>query len=667
MTLTKAPYQPEIDGLRAIAVLGVLLFHLDANVLPGGFVGVDVFFVISGFLISRLIVNEVNQTGSFNFGHFYLRRIRRLFPALFFTVALCLLFSVVLFPPEALERIGASALYVLFSISNFFFWSEVGYFDIAAAEKPLLHTWSLSVEEQFYLVWPLTLVLLLSLTRHRKSIILLGLLLLGTFSLAASEYLLEQSPSTVFFMTPFRLFEFALGAALVWAPVSSRPSGAREEVLLLLGLGLIFGSMALLQTNDPFPGLYVLPPTLGAAMSIYACRAKFLGILLRNKIAVFIGLISYSLYLVHWPLIVFYTYGFNTEIEFTTALGLGLVSIASAVLMYRYVETPFRQGQKSALNVSPGRLIAAATLCTVLLISTAALLTYSKGWPARLEGRLPDNIDIASVPKSGTWARIRDIKDQDFADDGRTRLLIVGDSQAADLVTALDIGLSKEEYQLVSRVTYARCGALFVSQERRESYFEENWQARKHERLPAIKRSCNVQWRNWQTSAALSEADYILLSSHWHDYHLPFLADTISFIRSRSNASIIIVGNKALPIGSQPIATRCALLSFLLPTECNNSLATLNQFAASFLDTSGNMRGRSYLAVSKSMRDIVADSGARYLDMHKLVCGTELDACTIYNDQGIATFKNGSHINNFGAQMLAERLATARFPKHFPP
>jgi peptidoglycan/LPS O-acetylase OafA/YrhL len=155
-------YKPHIDGLRAIAVLSVILFHFDFDMFPGGFVGVDLFFVISGFLITRIIASELISTGSFEFKNFYLRRVRRIIPALYFTIFLSFIFSVLMFSPQHFERFGSSLIYAVFGLSNIFFWQESSYFDTTSIFKPLLHNWSLSVEEQFYIFWPIIIVCLLN-------------------------------------------------------------------------------------------------------------------------------------------------------------------------------------------------------------------------------------------------------------------------------------------------------------------------------------------------------------------------------------------------------------------------------------------------------------------------------------------------------------------------
>lgn len=213
-------YRSEIDGLRAIAVLGVLLFHFGVDRLGGGFAGVDVFFVISGFVITRLLRSEL-EAGTFSFATFYRRRIFRILPALLVTVALTTIAMFLFATPDRLTAYAPSALAAILSFSNIQFWNEAGYFDAGAETKPLLHTWSLGVEEQYYLIWPVLLVLLFGLRASaaaRQRNILIGLGLLSLASLGAAIALLPTEASFVFYWMPFRIYEFAIGAALVFLP-----------------------------------------------------------------------------------------------------------------------------------------------------------------------------------------------------------------------------------------------------------------------------------------------------------------------------------------------------------------------------------------------------------------------------------------------------------------
>ncbi len=340
-------YRADIDGLRGIAVLAVIFYHLEFSLFKGGFVGVDVFFVISGFLITKIILASLEQN-QFSFKHFYVRRIRRLLPALFTVALVVLIMSFVLFPDTAIQSTAGEVLFSMLSISNFYFWSESGYFDKEAITKPLLHTWSLGVEEQFYLIWPLTLVLLY---RYAKSAgVLIGTTVFGIASLITSEIQLNSNPETAFYMMHFRVGEFALGAALVWLRSTSN-SGFRwiSELALLTGLGLITYSVLHFESGMRFPGLAALVPCIGAALAIYGGQSKTLGGLLRSRSFVHIGLLSYSLYLVHWPIIVFYSYVRFDSLSVGSKLVLLVVIYFFATLLYYTVEKPFRnpvQGSK---------------------------------------------------------------------------------------------------------------------------------------------------------------------------------------------------------------------------------------------------------------------------------------------------------------------------------
>ena len=230
--MLKNKYRSDIDGLRAIAVLAVLFFHLEIPYFGGGFVGVDIFFVISGFLITRLIKGEIDNTGSFDFKRFYVRRIRRLFPALFVTLLSTAIVSAFVFSPSHLERFGGALSSALLSVSNFYFWLESDYFDLSAILKPLLHTWSLSIEEQFYLIWPVSLFFLIKLKKKWVApfvllfATLVSLYLNFVFADGNVQLINQYVPfledkinhgrSTIFFLMPFRIFEFAIGGLLVW-------------------------------------------------------------------------------------------------------------------------------------------------------------------------------------------------------------------------------------------------------------------------------------------------------------------------------------------------------------------------------------------------------------------------------------------------------------------
>jgi peptidoglycan/LPS O-acetylase OafA/YrhL len=340
-------YRADIDGLRAIAVVSVLLFHLDLAVTPGGFAGVDIFFVISGFLITGLIHGEIEETGTFRFGAFYLRRIRRLFPALFATLLMTALAAAFLLSPAHLQGFGSSLAAALGSVSNIFFWAEADYFDQSARAKPLLHTWSLSVEEQFYLLWPL---LLLGLQKGRWArrapavIAFLGLLSLAAnfpVGKGAGGDWNEDGHASIFYLLPFRAFEFAIGGLMVWTTAKRISWPARDNLLFVSGLALIAYAVLTFHSEMLFPSWRALVPCTGAALIIYAGdRASFAAIL-RLKPVVWIGLISYSLYLVHWPLIVFWQY-VGGDLGLGDRVAIVVISLLLGWASYRGIEQPFR-------------------------------------------------------------------------------------------------------------------------------------------------------------------------------------------------------------------------------------------------------------------------------------------------------------------------------------
>lgn len=366
-------YRRDIDGLRAVAVLAVVVHHLAPEALTGGFVGVDIFFVISGFLITQIIRGEIER-GQFSFVRFYERRARRIFPALFVVLAVTVIAAHALFlPRDLISTLGAAAGTILFA-SNFVFWRSMadGYF--AATDSmlnPLLHTWSLGVEEQYYLLFP---VALLVLHRWTPSKVRLYLILATLASLALAQALVATKSVAVFFLSPFRAWELLAGSILAYEVIPTLRSRHARELLSVTGAALILFACIFYTPKTTFPGLTALAPVLGTAAIIYAGMGgttvvnRFIGV----QPFVFVGLISYSLYLWHWPLIVLtkYTLGMPSLAPYVPHLLLASLVLAS--LSYWFVETPFRR--KSA--VSRTAIFVASSVCTVAVgvVVTAGIL-----------------------------------------------------------------------------------------------------------------------------------------------------------------------------------------------------------------------------------------------------------------------------------------------------
>lgn len=332
-------HRPEIDGLRAVAVLLVVGYHLFPGHAPGGFIGVDIFFVISGYLISGNIIDEVDG-GVFSYLRFYARRVRRIFPALIAVLVTTLAAGAILFLPDEFSNLCSHIVAAAFFLANFKLWFDAGYFDTAASTKPLLHLWSLGIEEQFYIFWPLVLVLIGRAKRHRIAVIAIA----ATASFALNVMLIAAYPVATFYAPATRLWELLAGALLVTL-VRGGSVGSRSAnvAMAAMGLAIIAICTALYSTETKFPGWAALAPVVGAAMVIAADSGVIAKVLLANPMMVYIGRISYPLYLWHWPLIaILRIENSNGVVGTPVRIAIVLLSIALAAATYEWIEKPIR-------------------------------------------------------------------------------------------------------------------------------------------------------------------------------------------------------------------------------------------------------------------------------------------------------------------------------------
>lgn len=409
----KKQYYAHVDGLRAVAVLSVLLFHLDVTAFSGGYVGVDIFLVISGFLITLLLKKEVEATGTLRLGEFYIRRIKRILPALVVMLTLSFIFASFIYSPNHLQTIAGSLWSAMFGLSNFYFWFEADYFDTSTKLKPFLHTWSLGVEEQFYLLWSFTMVIVYKLGLRK---ILLPFMVVAfavslflnykladgqswfiTKHLPALAKLIMDGKSTLFYLLPFRIYEFAVGAILAYLFAYKIASKLVNDALFIAGLGLIAYALFMFDEQLLFPYFYGLVPTIGAALVIFSGGSSRLSPLLGNRLMVGIGLISYSLYLAHWPLISFYHYLHDEQaITFLAQIGISIASVLLAFLMYKFVETPLRK--PNYFSQKKYRFVSAVSIFS-LVVALAAHAYKHQGWEWRI-GAPVVNIDVVEDSKA---------------------------------------------------------------------------------------------------------------------------------------------------------------------------------------------------------------------------------------------------------------------------
>ncbi|MBZ9756902.1 acyltransferase [Mesorhizobium sp. ESP6-5] len=638
-TATDRPddHRTDIDGLRAVAIVAVLFFHLRVWGFSGGFVGVDVFFVISGFLITRIVAADI-ESGRFSLARFYARRARRLLPAFFTTLAFSCVAAFVLFAPQHLESFATSVLAANFGLSNILFWRESGYFDLATRMKPLLHTWSLSVEWQFYLAWPPLLSVLLALFPRRMVWLVMAIATLsfclvlvfqdGSFWLLsrtrAAEWIADGR-ATVFYNTPFRVFEFACGAGLVWLP-KPRPVIV-HEFLVLLGLALIFGTIFVRDSNLGAPVWNELPPAIGAAMVLHADRSRWAGLLLCNRPFGYVGRISYSLYLVHWPLIVFWEYGLLRPLLPTETIFVGLVSLALAILMFHAVEQPYHAGRG---------FVGLLGLALAGLVSFSfASYAMSGGMPWRLHSaaagaELADSVALKAITGS--------LECVDFCEFGNLqsseKILVVGDSHVDHYTRALDELGGREFHFLLAQA--GNC------------YFGADLQTRPSGAVTRHCRAANDQAARWMKTGGIVA---IIQGQRWPGYRnlleqkgtgapvgLPDLAKLFPAMLADIAKLYVSFHGPVILIGHAPNTNLiCGLRPAYIPLPCQMpSRVEHVAFKAAFRVFAG------------------AHPGFDLVDPIETICSAT--ECRGTDDAGHSLYVDDHHLSIFGARLVVPKI-----------
>lgn len=373
-------YRPEIDGLRSVAVLLVFIFHLFPKTITGGFIGVDVFFVISGFLITSIIIKDI-ELKKFSFLQFYSRRVKRIFPALFFLLLVTAIMSVLFLGEKDYLDFLKTLRFAAGQVSNILFSRNVDYFASGHDHSPLLHTWSLGVEEQFYLFWPLLLVFLSRFPRNAK-IVTLMVLCFG--SLILSEYLSRFYPKQSFYFVHSRLWELGAGGLIAYVKNKNYFPVKINGILSLLGLILIFASSLLLDSSSRFPGIHAIPTVIGSALIIYCTsggEVHWVKKFLSSRLMVFIGKISYSLYLWHWPLIAYVQNYQQTPITIKQSLVIVPLAFVFSYLSWKFIENPFRKSKNETGKYKIKVIISGVSIALLMIVFANTLKsTANASW-----------------------------------------------------------------------------------------------------------------------------------------------------------------------------------------------------------------------------------------------------------------------------------------------
>jgi peptidoglycan/LPS O-acetylase OafA/YrhL len=532
---TTLAYRSDVDGLRAVAVLLVLFCHLDYHLAKGGYIGVDVFFVISGYLISSVILTEM-AAGKFSIAGFYERRIRRIFPALLAMLLGASLMAYRYLLPADLLAFARSELAALFSVSNFLFWSQSGYFDEVSAVNPMLHTWSLAVEEQFYILFPIFLVVVRRFCPKRLKAAVWTLTIV---SLTVASIWVKFDSSSVFFLAPFRAWEFLIGTILSQRYLPSLKGPTQRNIASLAGIALILFAAAKYGPKTLFPGAAALAPCIGAALIIAAGETgtSLIGRALSWRPVVFIGLISYSLYLWHWPILVFQN---TNSMLMERSVGdkqvkivVIVLSILAAALSWLFIERPFRKGR---FRPQRKTLLAISAVAVAVVAAVDCTMLAKGGLPSRFS---PEALRVAgyssfhpdSAWRQGTCFILQEGDSFDKfrpdiclrKDPTRRNILLAGDSLSA----ALYPGLTKAYPDVnFAQISIAGC-PLMVSE---QPVGTSPWSV-------CSKASAFLfgQYLQHQTY------DTVILASSWLNDDMPEIGHTISWIRQRG-MKVVLVG-----------------------------------------------------------------------------------------------------------------------------
>jgi peptidoglycan/LPS O-acetylase OafA/YrhL len=635
-------YRREIDGLRALAVLPVILFHSGFHLFAGGFVGVDIFFVISGYLITSIILGELRK-GKFSIARFYERRAKRILPVMFVMIIVCMPLAWFLMLPHQLKDFSKSLIATATYSSNIYFYLSTDYFNELAELQPLLHTWSLAVEEQYYVIFPLILI---AAWRFGEKVILALLIGVTVFSFALANWGAVHWPSAAFYLLPTRAWQLLLGACAAFLLVGNYPrflalrqSVAVSNFFSLIGVVAIFISILLYDKSTPFPGVYALLPTLGAVFIVVFARPyNFVGQVLGHKYLVGLGLISYSAYIWHQPLLAFARLHYITELSLLQSTILCLSVFPIAYLSWRYIETPTRSIELKKITVFIFAL--GASLC----VAGVGFAGYKSNgfWNEKLAAIDPQfrgqviNREAELGPRTGIWVRAVNSQPREFSNSPQKRkILILGDSKAADLI----VSLQAKSY-LFPQSTFLQvrlddeCMSLLLQQLKAKAGDADT---------PVCKQEVSELLQR----RVLTEADEIVLSNTWQVHTYQAAGDL---------AKHLAAGGKQISIISTANFYDLASLSMRVA----QAKMTPDQTDRYIFENIRQDWNKHSLALKAEVQDV---KNIRFLEKLELFCDLPAKKCGLLPPGEKPLVFDSGHVTIHGAYVLGDRIARAQWFK----
>ena len=634
-------YRAEVDGMRAIAVLGVIVYHAELTIggrglLPGGFLGVDVFFVISGYLITRLILAEIFDTGSFSFRHFYERRARRILPMLLTVMLVSLPFAIYYLLPAPSQFIDycKSILWAIFFGSNFFFYfSATEYAADTSLLNPFLHTWSLGVEEQFYIVFPVLAMVFHKFLRQHLLAIFVVLFLL---SLQFSELMSTRQTDLNFYLPMSRFWELLAGSIVAYVELKHGrfQNSLVNAIMPTIGVYMIVWSMFFINDQTPHPSFITLIPVIGSALVImFATQNDLTGKVLGSKPFVGIGLISYSAYLWHFPIFAFARIADSSPSMLDKMIWIAL-TLALSCASYFFIEQPFRK--KKVVSVQK-LILAIAASTAVVLVSITAFYPNIDEFEARARSEASLVMDQGGYLK--VWTKYKNaLGPTGFETNDRTNVLIVGDSHATDMYSAF-----QQNAELFPAYDFAITHADNPNP-RRPHYevfcFNNRFLKRGDEKCEGVAFTLRQKYR---------DSDIVMLATHWIPQDIAVLESIIERVRADGKELILVSNNLEIRDQARPIR------QFIgehgrFPNEAEKEL--LERETYKFIESDAYLAG-----LNEQLREISAKHDVKYLIKHEIYCDDEQERCLVLTPTNDIIHWDYAHFTVGAAKFIGGRIA----------